>query len=66
MRWPWQRPQTSAAEHAERELFDAQRRFWRAVRDAPYVEDRAAELVRELPAGELYLRLSRALRREET
>lgn len=66
MRWPWQRPHSEAAEHAERELFESQRRFWRAVRDAPLVEDRAAELVRELPAGELYARLARALNREQT
>lgn len=65
MRWPWQRPHSDAVEHAERELFEAQRRFWRAVRDAPLVEDRAAELVRELPAGELYARLARALGRED-
>lgn len=59
--WPWRRARASAAEHAERELRESQRRFWRAVRDAPLVEDRAAELARELPPGELMSRLARML-----
>ena len=66
MRWPWQRQTRLAAERAEEELREVQRRFWRAVGDAPHVDRRAAELARELSAGELYARLARALNREQT
>lgn len=63
MRWPWKRKQGERLVEAERELRDAQRRFWRAVGETEAIDRRAAELARELPAGELYLRLARALHR---
>jgi hypothetical protein len=63
MRWPWQRQHARAAEHTDRAERDAQRRFWRAVGDSEAIDRRAAELAGELPAGELYLRIARALNR---
>jgi len=59
MRWPWQRRHERAAEHVDRALRDAEERLQRAHGESWEIDRRAAEL----PAGELYLRLSRVLRR---
>lgn len=65
MRWPWARRGVGAAEHTAEALRDAQRRLQQAHGDTWAIDRRAAELARELPAGELYLRLARALGRED-
>lgn len=52
------------AANTERAELDALRRLRRAHGDTEAIDRRAVELARELPAGELYLRLARALHRE--
>jgi hypothetical protein len=64
MRWPWQRRGGRVAGHTDRAELDAQRRLRQAHWDSEAIDARAAELVRDLPAGELYLRVARALNRD--
>jgi hypothetical protein len=64
MRWPWRRAEGSVAASTERAERDAQARLRRAHGDSEAIDARAAELARELPAGELYLRISQALGRD--
>lgn len=63
MSWPWRRRGANVAASTERAEMDAQRRLQRAHGDSEAIDRRAAELARELPAGELYMRISRALGR---
>ena len=63
MNWPWRRRGANVAASTQRAELDAQRRLRRAHGDSEAIDARAAELARELPAGELYLRVSRALGR---
>lgn len=63
MRWPWARQTERVAEHTDQAEMDAQRRLQQAHGESWAIDRRAAELARELPAGELYLRLARALGR---
>jgi hypothetical protein len=51
-------------EHTDQALRDAEERLRRAHGDTWAIDRRAAELAAELPAGELYLRLARALGRD--
>jgi len=64
MRWPWQRRHERVAESTDRVLRDAEARLRAAYGQTWAIDRRAAELARELPAGELYLRLARALGRD--
>lgn len=61
--WPWRRRRSEAAEYAARAERDALARLRRAHGASEAIDRRAAELARELPAGELYLRLAAALAR---
>lgn len=60
--WPWRRRAGEAVEHTARAERDAQERLRAAHGDTWAIDRRAAELARELPAGELYLRLARVFR----
>jgi hypothetical protein len=51
------------AEHITRAEVSAQARLRQARLQSEAIDARAAELARELPAGELYLRVARALHR---
>jgi hypothetical protein len=63
MNWPWRRRGANVAASTELAELDAQRRLRRAHGDTEAIDRRAAELARELPAGELYTRISRVLGR---
>lgn len=64
--WPWKRRRDLVAESTDRALRAAQARLQAAHGDTWAIDRRAAELARELPAGELYLRLARALGRVDS
>src|SRR5678816_3966981 len=55
MSWPWRRRGANVAASTERAENDALRRLRRAHGDTEAIDRRAAELARELPAGELYM-----------
>ena len=63
--WPWKRRETRVAVDMSDAVREAQERLRLAHGDTWAIDRRAAELARELPAGELYLRLARALGRED-
>ena len=65
MKWPWQRRTDRVDADTERALRDAQRRLRAARGQTDAIDARAAELARELPAGELYRRLVNVLRPED-
>lgn len=63
MRWLWQRRAARVAEDTARAVRDAEERLRRAQGQTEAIDRRAWQLAHELPAGELYLRLARALGR---
>ncbi len=67
MRWPWQRreprPTSLGTLAATQRAEEAQRRAQAAYAQSDAIARRAEDLVRDLPAGELYLRLARAFHR---
>lgn len=61
--WPWRRKGARVVDDTERAVRDAEMRLREAHGQSWAIDRRAEELARELPAGELYLRLARVLRR---